>query len=41
MNNRWSKVVSKRSLETNIDFQALWANKNLGPFETAILNGTP
>jgi hypothetical protein len=39
MNGRWSKVVS-RSLEKNIDFQALQASKNLGQFETAILNGT-
>jgi hypothetical protein len=41
MNNKWSKVVSKRSLEKNIDFQTLWAGKNLGQFETVILNGTP
>jgi hypothetical protein len=34
------KVVCKRSLKKKIDFEALQASKNLGQFETAILNGT-
>jgi hypothetical protein len=44
---KWNELIadgqrfSRRSLQKTIDFQALQATKNLGQFETVILNGTP